>query len=145
MGEIGRPTIFTEELASKICKLRASGQSLRAICRLKDMPDRSTVRVWLLEETKKDFSDQYAQACEIDADNEFDDLIELADECNDPVDVQKYRLKIDIRKWVLSKRLPKKYGDIKSIELTGKDGGAIEGSVKIETITRVIRRPTKEE
>jgi hypothetical protein len=36
------------------------------------------------------------------------------------------RLQVDTRKWLLSKALPKIYGDKLTAEVTGKDGGPIE-------------------
>jgi hypothetical protein len=121
----GRPTIFNKKLAKKICELRAKGNSLRKICKPEDMPNRYTVRLWLLDSKKIGFFDQYARACEVDADNIFDELIELADKCKDPAHAQVLRLRIDTRKWVLSKRLPKKYGDKLRKEVSGPDGGPI--------------------
>jgi hypothetical protein len=40
--------------------------------------------------------------------------------------VARSRLRIDTRKWLLSKVLPKVYGERIITEITGKDGGAIE-------------------
>ena len=40
--------------------------------------------------------------------------------------VAKARLRSDSRKWLLSKALPKVYGDRIAAEITGKDGGPIE-------------------
>ncbi len=39
--------------------------------------------------------------------------------------VQRSRLRVDTRKWLLSKALPKMFGDKITQELTGKDGGPI--------------------
>lgn len=38
--------------------------------------------------------------------------------------INRARLRVDTRKWMLSKCLPKIFGD-KPLELTGKDGGAV--------------------
>jgi hypothetical protein len=80
------------------------------------MPNASTVFKWLKEHP--DFSKQYAQACEIDADIEFDALNDLADAAT-PADFQVRKLQIDTRKWTLSKRMPKKYGDRQQIDHSG--------------------------
>lgn len=72
-----------------------------------------------------------------------DDLLEIADDgTNDFVEkerpngpkflafdgehVQRSRLRVDTRKWILAKALPKIYGDKLTAEVTGKDGGPIE-------------------
>ena len=84
------------------------------------MPTKSTVFKWLLEDSQ--FSDQYVQACEIDADIEFDSLTEIADNAT-PRNANVAKLKIETRKWILSKRLPKKYGDFQHLELSTPGGG----------------------
>ena len=46
---------------------------------------------------------------------------------NDPdLDPNDKRIRVDTRKWLASKLKPKKYGDVNKVELTGKDGGAVE-------------------
>ena len=55
----------------------------------------------------------------------FDELVDLADKAT-AKNVQAVKLAIDTRKWVLSKRLPKKYGDRMGLELSGKDGEGID-------------------
>lgn len=42
------------------------------------------------------------------------------------------KLQIDTRKWLLSKLLPKKYGDKVDLNHAGKDGGPLEFLVKVE-------------
>ncbi len=50
----GRPSLYTEALAAKICRRLAEGESLRAICRDKAMPDEATVPRWLADKKKID-------------------------------------------------------------------------------------------
>lgn len=124
----GRPTDYSVELATEICKRISEGNSLRKICASDDMPNRSTVHEWLLDVNKKEFSDQYELACNIRAENMFDELQEIADDgTNDYMErenqngetytvvnnehIQRSRLRIDTRKWYLSKVLPKKFGE----------------------------------
>ena len=58
------------------------------------------------------------------ADGEGDDIITLPDgrEFENQRVIARDRLKVDTRKWLLSKMMPKKYGDKISQEITGKDG-----------------------
>lgn len=118
----GRPSLFTPELAEQICERLADGESLRAICRDEQMPNERTVRRWALD--NEEFSPQYARAREIGYLGMADDLIEIADESggdsytdddgNERTNheaVARSRLRVDTRKWVLSKALPKIYGD----------------------------------
>jgi hypothetical protein len=135
----GRPTTFTQELATTIVARIMGGESLRAICRDELMPARSTVHLWLA--TNESFSDQYARACEIRAEELFDEMFEIADDgTNDWMirgsgenatevvngeNVQRSRLRIDTRKWALARMNPKKFGDKITNEVVGKDGGPI--------------------
>lgn len=115
---MARPTIYNPKLADEICKRIAGGESLRRICKDDDMPSRKTVHLWLLDEEKKEFLYQYEIACNIRAEDKFDELEEIAD--NGSGDVQRDRLRTDVRKWWLSKALPKKYGDKMDLTTGGK-------------------------
>ena len=105
---MGRPTDYTPELALEICDQLTKGLSLRKICESPHMPDKSTVLRWAIK--NDEFRDQYAQARRVRSDSKFDDLEELAATAT-PETVQVVKLQIDTLKWVLSKELPKKYGD----------------------------------
>ena len=94
------------------------------------LPSRRVFNKWLSEDIE--LSTQYAHACKSRAENIFDEIIEIADENDADVSivggearidgntVQRSRLKIDARKWALSKMNPKKYGD--KIEATIEGG-----------------------
>lgn len=115
MAKNGRPTIFTQELANEICRRIMDGESLRAICTEENMPNRSSVHLWL--SIHKSFSDQYALAKLEQADTLADDIIYIADNAKD---ANIARLQIDTRKWAASKLKPKKYGDKIDIESKGE-------------------------
>jgi len=140
---MGRPTKYTSALADNICSLLADGRSLRSICLQEDMPDKATVFRWLRKD--KDFRDQYAKAKEESADALFEELLDIADDgSNDWMEVnhgsddegvgwkvngetiQRSRLRVDTRKWALSKLKPKKYGEKIQTELTGAGGGPVQ-------------------
>lgn len=44
--------------------------------------------------------------------------------------INRARLRVDTRKWLLSKLRPTEYGEKQAIEHTGKDGGPIATTVK---------------
>lgn len=129
----GRPTIYSEELANKICSEIADGRSLRSICFEKDMPCKSSVFSWIA--TNKDFKERYERACMERAEWLAEDLLEIADdgkndwmENNDPDNpgyrangehINRSRLRVDTRKWIASKMYPKKYGDKVETTLKG--------------------------
>jgi P27 family predicted phage terminase small subunit len=115
----GRPSIYSQETADRICREIASGASLRAICAAPEMPHIDTVRKWLAG-GHEEFLAQYVRAREEQADYYADEMVEIADTTDDP---QKARLQIDARKWKASKLAPKKYGE--KIQHAGHDGGAL--------------------
>jgi hypothetical protein len=137
----GRPSGFTQEIADCICARLAGGESLRAICRDDDMPSRQTVANWLAKDA--DFFGQYARARDVALDDMADELLEIADDgSNDWMirknadgsdgpevlngeHVQRSKLRVDTRKWVLSKLAAKKYGDKLALEHGGVDGAPL--------------------
>jgi hypothetical protein len=77
------------------------------------MPAASTVIGWKHE--KKEFYEQYARARESGYELMADALVEIADDkLGDPA---RDRLRVDTRKWMLSKALPKIYGDRQTHEV----------------------------
>ena len=60
----GRPSIFSRELADRLCERLADSETLRAICRDEGMPDERTVRRWALDDVGG-FAGHYAKAREI--------------------------------------------------------------------------------
>jgi hypothetical protein len=63
--------------------------------------------LWLSQDAE--LADQYTRARELGLEKMADDIIAISD--NDMGDPQRDRLKVDSRKWLLSKMMPKKYGD----------------------------------
>lgn len=132
---VGRPSTYTQELADKICEELAQGQSMRTVCALDEMPAMSTVFKWLRE--IKGFSEQYARAKEESTDAMAEDVLDIADDgSNDWMEkqygdaefwvtngeaLQRSRLRVDTRKWLMSKMKPKKYGDKIDMTTNGKD------------------------
>ncbi|VVE00432.1 hypothetical protein PIN31115_02075 [Pandoraea iniqua] len=111
---------FSQALFDRICERMAEGESLRVICKSKDMPNKRTVMRWVAADEK--LAEQYSEAQSMRADCYFDQIIDIADSKADP---QKTRVQIDARKWVLARMNPKKYGDKFTQELTGSEGGAL--------------------
>ena len=113
MAERGRPSLYTEELAERICERLAAGETLRAICRDDGMPGIQTVLDWKARNAA--FSGQYETARVTGYQLMADELTEIADDkLGEP---QRDRLRIDTRKWLLSKALPKVYGDRQTHEI----------------------------
>ena len=142
---MGRPSDFTQQMADAICAELADGRSLRDICSSTEMPDKATVFRWLAKDAQ--FRDQYARAREAQAEHWADEILEIADDgSNDTYEddngntrtdqevVARSRLRVDSRKWLMSKLAPKKYGDKVENLHTGLGGGAIEHVHRIERV-----------
>lgn len=132
---MGRPSKYTKELADKICERLSYGRGLRSICRDKDIPVKeSTVRAWCVKNING-FYAQYTRARKIGVDAWVDDIIEIADDGTndyyedskgnlkfDQENVNRSRLRVDTRKWIMAKLNPEKYGDSQKIEHGGSVG-----------------------
>src|SRR5690554_5149482 len=112
----GRPSLYTEELAEKICARLADGESLNQICKDEGMPSERTVRTWALD-VNHPFSPKYAQAREIGYLKMADELLSISDDGQrdivtrvnekgetytvvDHEHIQRSRLRVDTRKWL---------------------------------------------
>lgn len=112
-----------ETILNEIFLLIANdGLALRNILKRDNMPSVETFYKWINEDKEKAI--QYARATEIRADKIFDEILTISDSTEDDIIIDENgnpitnhnvinrdRLRIDSRKWVLSKMQPKKYGD----------------------------------
>lgn len=136
----GRPTDYTDDKANTILAMMVEGMSLRKICSEDGMPDMSTVYRWMSK--NPGFRDNYAKA-QADRTTAFaEELLEIADQFDNAADkmdvehIQRARLRIDTRKWLMSKMDPKRFGD--------KVENVHSGAVEINQITRRIVDPKAE-
>lgn len=131
----GRPTIYTSELADEFCAQIALGYSVKTVCASDEkFPGMSTVFRWLGD--IPEFREKYAYATAERTEAMAEDLLDIADDgSNDLMTIQKgrmtyevenkevtnrSRLRVDTRKWLMSKMKPKKYGDKLDITSDGK-------------------------
>ena len=97
----------TPEFAEILLDAIAGGMTLKEVCESNDL-SKTTVLRWLSNE----YLDQYARALRVRADMQAEEIIEIADKTyttNEELTAAKMR--IDARKWLMSKMSPKKYGD----------------------------------
>lgn len=98
------------------------GSSLRAALRKDKRPSSKTFFEWIKNSDEKE--KQYARAMDKRADTIFEDILNIADDNSQDVFyddqgnervnndvIQRARLRVDARKWMLGKMNPKKYGD----------------------------------
>jgi len=125
----GRPSIYSEKLANRICTLVATNPyGLPTLCRMyPELPSRETINVWRWE--KKLFSDMYTLAKQHQAELMAESIEEVASELFenayvDALGITKIdagmlghaRLVCDNRKWTAAKLAPKVYGERKHPE-----------------------------
>ena len=122
--QMGRPLEYTKEMGDHICELVAStGHGLLKLTRLyPELPDKMTINRW--RHRLPEFRSQYALAKVEQADILAEECLEIADDssgdlahdkdgneiCNTEF-IARARLRVDTRKWLASKLLPKQYGD----------------------------------
>jgi len=109
------------------------GESIQQICKSDHMPARSTVMLWVATQ-RENFSDRYEQAQMARAMYWADEILDIADDgTNDFMiktdsdgntayavngeNIQRSRLRVDSRKWLMSKMLPR-FADKQSIDHT---------------------------
>ena len=127
---MGRPSSYNEDIDERICTMIAGGTTLRAICRLDDMPAWQTVYRWL--EANEGFRDRFARARLTGFDAIAQEALDIADTTQAGVrrkvnadgveetieDMLGHRkLQIETRLKLLAKWDPKRYGD--RLELAG--------------------------
>lgn len=119
----GRPTMYNEALAIKICKaIATSTDPLQKICdRNDDFPCKQTIHEWKYD--FPEFADLYAKAKREQADLFVEEVMSISDDDSEDVlvganglipnsaKIQRHRLRVDTRKWIACKLLPKVYGD----------------------------------
>lgn len=119
----GRPRFpRSPRLEMLILSRLAAGESLIAITRRKRYPSYRTVMEWVA--TDQDFAQRYTDFRQLQAERMADELREIADDGRNDTQVDekgrrfvdfdhinRSRLRVDTRKWIAAKLLPKKYGE----------------------------------
>ncbi len=119
---------FDKKKFDEVLKLIEEGESLRQACKITNF-NRSTF--YNVIDEREDLKDRYARATKDRHDKIFEEILQIADDSsNDYITdsegfeklnqehVQRSKLKIDARKWMLGKMNPKKYGEHLKIDQT---------------------------
>jgi hypothetical protein len=133
---------YSQESKDKISLIVLNGMSNEGLscfkaCQKAGVPN-GTFMLWL--DVDKDLAERYARARHDLIERIAADMLDITDQDvgltldgkKDWMAVQKQRLQVDTRKWLLSKLAPKKYGD--KLELTGDP----ERPLSIQRIERII-------
>ena len=119
-----------KEIIDKICEGISQGLSLRKSVKINSKINRSTFFDWIKENSE--LANLYARACEERQELLFEDILNIADNNNEDVRmtddgievtnhdaIQRSKLRVDARKWILAKMNPKKFGDKNETTLVG--------------------------
>lgn len=102
-------TIYCEELANKICARIAAGEQLIKICAEDEMPTRQTVAAWTMKH--EEFMHKMTSALQQRAESYAESIVAEAESvAPDMGSIQKAKLIIDTKKWIMGKLL-KQYAD----------------------------------
>lgn len=126
---VGRPaTPCSEATAAYLFDEIAAGRSVRSLCAEKDMPSQDTFYKWVARD--REFAERYARAKTLQVEKMAEDILDISDDGeNDTyidadgirrVDndvIQRSRLRVDTRKWLMAKLMPKKYGERQDINV----------------------------
>lgn len=124
---LGRPTIYNEELAQRICDLTASSsRGLKILCNEHDdLPVDSVVYQWLAK--YPGFSSKYREAKEQQGLCYSEKVMETIWNVDERTEaIAKAKLILDASKWHLSKLAPKTFGDRKEEDKVDTTKAVIE-------------------
>ena len=112
----------------RVFERMAEGWSVKQACLEDDTPSEAAFYKWLNDDEDGAKVERYTRAREARADYIFEDMLDIADDASndymmrqnrdgtesevlDSEHVQRSRLRIDTRKWMLGRMSPTKYGD----------------------------------
>jgi hypothetical protein len=137
---------FPDEVWELVLERLAQGKSLRSACKGEGMPRHHTV---LFRATHDhEFAERYADARRVGYLILADEILDISDDgTNDYTEdergrkvvdkdhIIRSRLRVDSRKWLVGKCMPKIFGDRVSLEASGPDGAPLQ----IEVTRRIVR------
>ncbi len=136
---MARATDYNKEIVDEICEeIATTNKGIATILSQKEeYPSEKTFFNWLNNDDNKEFLQLYARAKERQAERLASEIIAIADDSREdtetrydqngaPYEVEnkeytnRSRLRVDTRKWIMSKLLPKKFGDKVDLTSDGK-------------------------
>jgi len=139
---IGRPSTYTPATAELICARLADGETLSDVCRTPGMPSRQCVHQWRMRMPA--FNDLYYRARLIGMESMSDDTLTIADDdtldmlpdgAPNPTAVNRARLQVHARHFLMGKLARHVYGDRIEVEHSGH----IEHTVTLSDRERMRR------
>ena len=131
---------FSQEIFDLILERIMCGESVNAICADAGMPSRVSFYRWILKDDE--LRDKFDSALNARSHAMAEDLLAIADEpvgslesgATDTGAVNKQRLQVDTRKWLMSKMTPKKYGD--RVDHVSSDGSMSQKPTTIQLVAK---------
>ena len=120
---------YSDAIARRICERIMRGEKIKEICKDPRMPSYDVFVSWLAHPKLVDFREMYYYARRIQAELLVDEIIEIADDSKDDWKprynkdgdiieyipdkeaIQRSRVRIDTRKWLAAKLMPRIYGE----------------------------------
>lgn len=144
----GRNTRCTQEITDEICLRLADGESLRSICRDKDMPCKASVLLWVvsgrvIEGTDRQFKDQYMTAREAGGFSHADEALDLRHEVRSgDLDPHQAKVMLDALKWGAERMAPKHHAQRQEVDHSSSDGSMSPKSVDPDTVASLVNKLT---
>lgn len=122
------PTFYSQAVAERILVELMMGATLTEVCNDPRNPSKRTICKWLASPDRADFRELYYEARRIGAEMRVDEIVEIADNTSgdyrvayhkdgtpyvevDNEHIQRSRVRIDVRKWLAAKLIPRIYGE----------------------------------
>lgn len=116
---MARPSKYDDTIGSKICAFIAEHKTLREALKQPGMPSEATAYRWLAEH--QSFREMYARAREQGDELDAERMREIA--FDQSIAPDQKRVMIDVLKWQMARRSPKKWGD--RVQHADADGGRL--------------------
>ena len=144
--------IYNEDIAVEVCERIAAGELLRHICDDPRIPGQGTLHKWMAAEPT--FAVAYTRAREQQMDGWSEDIVTISDMVAattierldkngealpavvDPGAIQAAKLRIDTRKWLMSKLAAQRYVDKVDVNLSGTVEVSALSDEELEARTR---------
>jgi hypothetical protein len=126
-----REHVYTPELATEICRRVSLGETMTVVCKSLGL-DPATVRDWVVGD-RDGFAQVYALARRQQIEAWSDELLEIADD--NGLEPNDRRVRLDTRKWLMSKLHPQRYGD--KVQVAGDPDSPIRHTVGVLDLSQL--------
>ena len=117
----GRPSLYNQELADRICSLVAAGEDVKGICASVGI-SLSVLHLW--REKYSDFMEAYGRARHRSGEASESRVQSILDDARaGKIDANTARVLLDGEKWLAAKHAPRTHGDKVQVEHEGGGGG----------------------